>query len=67
MFGDFPLYWNAELRAATNRLLNRLNSVMMSSVSPSEKYSCYGSPLMFWKGRTAIAGLSGNLGGFCDD
>ena len=33
---------------------------MMSSVIPSAKYSCSGSPLIFWKGRTAIDGLSGS-------
>ena len=31
----------------------------MSSAMPSPKYSCSGSPLMFWNGRTAIDGLSG--------
>ena len=29
---------------------------MMSSVIPSEKYSCSGSPLILVKGRTAIDG-----------
>ena len=33
---------------------------MMSSVMPSEKYSCSESPLMFAKGKTAIEGLSGS-------
>ena len=33
-------------------------SVMMSSVMPSAKYSCSGSPLMLLKGSTAIDGLS---------
>ena len=32
---------------------------MISSTMPSAKYSCSGSPLMFWNGRTAIDGLSG--------
>ena len=32
---------------------------MMSSTIPSAKYSCSGSPLMFWNGRTAIDGMSG--------
>ena len=32
---------------------------MMSSVMPSEKYSCSGSPDMLLKGSTAIDGLSG--------
>src|SRR5438132_1421245 len=38
-------------------------SVMMSSVMPSEKYSCSGSRLMFVKGRTAIEGFSGRFVG----
>ena len=33
-------------------------SVMMSSVIPSEKYSCSGSPDILAKGRTAIDGVS---------
>ena len=33
---------------------------MMSSTMPSAKYSCSGSPLMFWNGSTAIDGLSGS-------
>ena len=33
-------------------------SVMMSSVMPSLKYSCSGSPLMLLNGRTAIDGFS---------
>ena len=37
----------------------RESSVMMSSVMPSEKYCCSGSPLMLENGRTAIEGLSG--------
>ena len=43
----------------TNSSENRDNSVMMSSVMPSAKYSCSGSPLMLVNGRTAIEGLSG--------
>src|SRR5439155_26186441 len=34
-------------------------AVMISSTMPSTKYSCSGSPLMFWNGSTAIDGLSG--------
>lgn len=34
----------------------------MSSTMPSAKYSCSGSPLMFWKGSTAIEGLLGSAG-----
>ena len=33
---------------------------MMSSLMPSEKYSCSGSPLMLENGSTAIAGRSGS-------
>ena len=33
---------------------------MMSSVMPSEKYSCSGSPLRLAKGSTAMAGRSGS-------
>jgi hypothetical protein len=47
------------LRAITNNHLIRDSPVMMSSTMPSAKYSCSGSPLMFWNGRTAIEGLSG--------
>jgi hypothetical protein len=34
------------------------SAVMMSSLMPSEKYSCSGSPLILTKGRTAMAGRS---------
>ena len=33
---------------------------MIFSTMPSTKYSCSGSPLMFWNGNTAIDGLSGS-------
>src|SRR5258708_25119673 len=36
---------------------------MISSLLPSEDHSCSGSPLMFWKGSTAIDGLSGKASG----
>ena len=36
------------------------SAVMMSSLMPSEKYSCSGSPLMLVKGSTAMAGRSGS-------
>jgi hypothetical protein len=32
---------------------------MMSSTMPSAKYSCSGSPDIFWNGSTAMEGLSG--------
>src|SRR5712691_3249814 len=37
----------------------RESAVMISSTMPSLKYSCSGSPLMFWNGKTEIDGLSG--------
>ena len=51
---------NEEFRAITNSESNRASSVMMSSVIPSVKYSCSGSPLMFVNASTAIEGLSGS-------
>ena len=53
---------NDELRAMTKSDGNRVSSVMMSSVMPSEKYSCSGSALRLVNGRTAIEGLSGSDG-----
>src|SRR5215831_1643322 len=37
---------------------------MISSTVPSAKYSCSGSPLMFWNSNTAIDGLSGSGSGW---
>ena len=42
----------------TNKERKRDSSVMMSSVMPSEKYSCSGSPDMLVNGSTAMEGLS---------
>jgi hypothetical protein len=53
------LYVKLELRAITNSQWMRDRAVMISSTMPSAKYSCSGSPLMFWNGSTAIDGLSG--------
>jgi hypothetical protein len=50
------------LRAVTNSQRMRLSAVMIFSTMPSAKYSCFGSPLMLAKGRTAIDGLSGRSG-----
>ena len=36
------------------------SAVVMSSTMPSAKYSCSGSPLMFWNGNTTSDGLSGS-------
>ena len=49
-----------ELRAMTKSHRIRESAVMISSTMPSAKYSCSGSPLMFWNGSTAIEGLSGS-------
>src|SRR5882724_9282685 len=56
-----------ELRAMTKNQRNFDSAVMMSSLMPSEKYSCSGSSLMFVKGSTAMVGrFSGEkLGGDC--
>ena len=53
-----------ELRAITKNQRSLDSAVMMSSLMPSEKYSCSGSPLMLTKGKTAIDGRSGkeNIG-----
>ncbi len=48
-----------EFRAMMNSQRIRVSAVMSSTI-PSAKYSCSGSPLMFWNGRTAIDGLSGS-------
>ncbi len=47
----------------TKSVGKRLSSVMMSSVMPSEKYSCSGSPDMLSNGRTAIEGFPGSGSG----
>src|SRR5260370_22580710 len=49
-----------EVRAITKRDFERDSPVVMSSTMPSAKYSCSGSPLMFWNGNTAMDGLSGS-------
>ena len=51
---------NDELRAITNSDLKRDSAVMMSSTTPSAKYSCSGSPLRLVNDNTAIEGLSGS-------
>jgi hypothetical protein len=53
----------AMLRAMTKNHRTLDNAMMMSSVMPSEKHSCSGSPLMFWNGNIAIDGLSRNGSG----
>src|SRR5713226_2315087 len=44
----------------TNKPGNLEREVIRSSVMPSLKYSCCGSPLMLVKGRTAIDGTLGS-------
>ena len=51
---------NEELRAITNIFGIFERAVIISSVIPSLKYSCSGSPLRLSKARTAIEGLSGS-------
>src|SRR5271165_4692186 len=58
MWTALPLYMNEELRAITKNQRSLDSAVMTSSLIPSEKYSCSGSPLMLVKGSTAMAGLS---------
>ena len=58
-----PCRRSDELRAITNRPEIFERSVIRSSVMPSLKYSCSGSPLMFVNGSTAIEGLSGSAAG----
>ena len=40
----------------TGNVFHKDKLVMISSVIPSAKYSCSGSPLIFVNGRTAMAG-----------
>src|SRR5215468_11132309 len=42
-----------ELRAITKNQRSLDSAVMMSSLIPSEKYSCWGSPVILVKGSTA--------------
>jgi hypothetical protein len=49
------------LRAMMNIHGERESAVMISSVMPSEKYSCSDSSDMFSKAITAIEGLSGRV------
>ena len=51
---------NDEFREMTNREEIFDRDVMISSVNPSVKYSCFGSPVMFSNGSTAMDGLSGS-------
>src|SRR5215467_3304154 len=53
-FTSLPLKEKDEVRAVTCSSLMRARELRISSVSPSEKYSCSLSPLMFTNGNTAI-------------
>src|SRR5208282_6301673 len=64
MSTERPLYVKLELRAITVRPAIFDRSVMMSSVMPSEKYSCSGSPDMLVKGRIAIDSVATLGSGF---
>src|SRR4029450_3418102 len=59
--GRLSLVGERRISGATNSDLTRDSAVVMSSTIPSAKYSCSGSPLMFWNGRTAMEGLVGNV------
>src|ERR1700691_6669585 len=54
MSGCSPWNENEDVRAATCSSLIRESELSSSSVSPSEKYSCSLSPLMFTNGSTAM-------------
>jgi hypothetical protein len=58
-----PLYVKVELREITITSGILEISVMMSSVMPSEKYSCSGSLDILSKGSTAMEGFSGSGNG----
>jgi hypothetical protein len=62
----FPLWTNTALREITSSSRKRESSVMMSSVSPSTKNSCSGSPLILSNGKTAIEGFLTLTGGACE-
>lgn len=56
-FTALPLCTKAELREMTRGSRKRDSSVMMSSVRPSAKNSCSGSPLILTSGSTAMDGF----------
>src|ERR1017187_5809943 len=55
----WPLKENEEVLAATCSCSRRESELRSSSLMPSEKYSCFGSPLMFTNGSTAMEGAGG--------
>jgi class 3 adenylate cyclase len=52
----------AEVKPSTKNCRMQESAVMISSVMPSAKYSCSGSPDILSNGSTAIDGLFGNAG-----
>ena len=61
-FDGLPLNVKAVLRATTDSAETLERSVMMSSLIPSLKYSCSGSPLMLTNGSTQIEGPRAGAG-----
>src|SRR5215469_7107512 len=53
MSASFPLNEKDDVRAETCSSVMRASELRISSVSPSEKYSCSLSPLIFTNGSTA--------------
>src|ERR1700731_1498563 len=66
-FTALPLCTKVELREMTSRSWKRDSSVMISSVRPSAKNSCSGSPLMLTSGSTAIDGFLGPVAAIAED
>src|SRR5215469_16810545 len=54
MLTSLPLNEKEDVRAETCSSLIRASELRISSVRPSEKYSCSLSPLMFTNGSTAM-------------
>src|SRR6476660_4398797 len=64
----FPLYEKAEVRAGTCTPGSCASALMISSETPSEKYSFDGSPLMLANGSTATdRWLTSTIGRVADD
>ena len=59
----WPLNRKLLLREMTKRAETLERSVMISSLMPSEKYSCSGSPLILAKGETQMESLRVAAGG----
>src|SRR6266576_633363 len=61
---DLPLKRKDELRPITLRLGIFARTAISSSDKPSEKYSLFGSPLVFTKGRTATLVIGAAINDF---